>query len=170
MDYRCSFPFLQDIAQKTGWFTNSQLIDMIAISESTPGPIGVNSATYAGFYAYGVLGGIVATLGLITPSITIIIIVAKMLNAFKENIIVKKVFYGIRPASTAMIAAAGFSVVISTLIDVPNISQPLKAVNWFGIVLAIALYCAINKWKKHPIVYIIASAMIGIAAGYLNLI
>ncbi len=165
-----TFPFLQDIAQKTGWFTNSQLIDMIAISESTPGPIGVNSATYAGFHTYGVFGGIIATLGLITPSVLIILLVAKVLDAFKESLIVKKVFYGIRPASTAMIAAAGFSVVLSTLIDLTVITQPLKAINWFGIILAIALYYAINKWKKHPIVYILSSAVIGIAAGYLHLI
>jgi len=165
-----TLPFLQDIVQKTGWFSSQDLMDLIAISESTPGPIGVNAATYAGFHTYGVIGGIVATVGLISPSIIIIILVSKALEKFKESALVKHIFYGLRPASTGLIAAAGFSVVLATLVSVTDIPvNPVGAFNWFGIVLAVILYWAIKKFDKHPVVYIAASAVIGIAAGYLHM-
>lgn len=165
-----TLPFLQEISQKTGWFTSQDLLDLIAISESTPGAIGVNAATYAGFHTYGVLGGIVATIGLISPSIIIIILVSKILEKFKESELVKNIFYGLRPASTGLIAAAGFSVVLATLFyldEYPN--GILYTLNYFGLVLAVLLYLAIKKWNKHPVVYIGASAVIGIVAGYLGL-
>lgn len=165
-----TLPFLQEISQSTGWFTQQDLLDLIAISESTPGAIGVNAATYAGFHTYGLAGGIVATLGLIAPSIIIIILVSKVLERFKESSLVQHIFYGLRPASTGLIAAAGFSVVLATLVHVIELpSNPAGAFNWFGIVLAAALYWAIRKWNRHPVVYIGASALIGIAAGYLHM-
>lgn len=105
-----TLPFLYDISDKTGWFTYGQLADMVAISESTPGPIGVNMATYVGFTTAGISGSVIATLGLITPSIIIILIIAGFLKAFKDNKYVQHAFYGLRPASTGLIAAAGFSV------------------------------------------------------------
>lgn len=165
-----TLPFLQEISQKTGWFTSQNLMDLIAISESTPGAIGVNAATYAGFHTYGVIGGIVATVGLVTPSVIVIILVSKVLEKFKESSLVQNIFYGLRPASTGLIAAAGFSVVLATLISVTKLPvNPAGAFNWFGIVLAAAIYWAIKKFNKHPVVYIAISAVIGIAAGYLNL-
>ena len=80
-----TLPFLQEISQKTGWFTQNDLMDLIAISESTPGAIGVNAATYAGFHTYGVIGGIVATFGLVCPSVIVIILFTKVLERFKES-------------------------------------------------------------------------------------
>lgn len=166
-----TLPFLQEIGQSTGWFTAQDLMDLIAISESTPGAIGINAATYAGYHAYGVVGGVVATLGLVAPSIIVIILVSKVLDKFKESTLVQHIFYGLRPASTGLIAAAGFSVVLATLISVTELPvNPAGAFNWFGIVLAVVLYWAIKKWNKHPVVYIGASAVIGILAGYLNLV
>lgn len=165
-----TLPFLQEISQKTGWFTAQDLLDLIAISESTPGAIGVNAATYAGFHTYGLIGGIVATIGLVSPSIIVIILVSKVLEKFKESEMVKHIFYGLRPASTGLIAAAGFSVVLSTLFylnEYPN--GILHTLNYFGLILAVLLYFAIKKWNKHPVVYIGASAVIGIVAGYLGL-
>lgn len=165
-----TFPFLQEISRKTLWFSSQDLLDLIAISESTPGPIGVNAATYAGFHAAGVPGAVTATLGLVAPSIIIIILVSKALERFKESAIVKNIFYGLRPASTGLIAAAGFSVVLSTLVSVTDIpADPLGAFNWFGIVLAVVLYWAIKKFDRHPVVYIAASAVIGIIGGYMGL-
>ena len=79
-----TIPFLYDISDRTGWYTHAQLIDMIAISESTPGPIGVNMATYVGFSTAGIPGSVIATLGLITPSIIVILIIAGFYNAFKN--------------------------------------------------------------------------------------
>ena len=165
-----TLPFLQEISQSTGWFTQQDLMDLIAISESTPGAIGVNAATYAGFHTYGLIGGIVATLGLIAPSVMIIILVSRVLEKFKESSLVQYIFYGLRPASTGLIAAAGFSVVLATLIHVEKFpSDPTGEFNWFGIVLAAGLYLAIKKWNRHPVVYIAASAAIGIVAGCLHM-
>lgn len=165
-----TLPFLQEISQRTGWFSSQDLMDLIAISESTPGPIGINAATYAGYHAAGVAGGVTATLGLVAPSIIIIILISKVLEKFKESELVKGAFYGLRPASTGLIAAAGFSVVLGTLIYVTELpDNPLGAFNWFGLVLAAVIYWAIKKWNKHPVVYIGASAVIGIVAGYMGL-
>ena len=105
-----TIPFLKEISAKTGWFTLSQLTDMIAISESTPGPMGVNCATYVGFETAGILGSIIATIGLITPSVIIIILISKILEKFRNNRYVDAAFFGLRAASVALIAEAGISV------------------------------------------------------------
>lgn len=165
-----TLPFLQEISQTTGWFTQQDLMDLIAISESTPGAIGVNAATYVGFHTYGLIGGIVATLGLVAPSVIIILLVSKVLERFKESRLVQDIFYGLRPASTGLIASAGFSVVLATLVHVKELpSNPAGAFNWFGVLLAVGLYAAIKKWNRHPVLYIASSAVIGIAAGYLHI-
>ena len=101
-----TIPFLTDLGARTGWFTAGELANMIAISESTPGPMGVNMATYVGFHTGGIAGGVIATLGLVCPSILVILVIAGFLKKFRESRGVDAVFYGIRPASTALIAAA----------------------------------------------------------------
>lgn len=111
-------PFLQSMGEKTGWFTNAQLSTMIAVSESTPGPMGVNMATYVGYSISGIPGAVIATLGLITPSIVVIIIIAGFLQKFRQSKTVDAVFYGLRPASTALIASAGLSVAMSVFWNV----------------------------------------------------
>lgn len=95
-----TIPFLYDLSDRTGWFTYTQLADMIAISESTPGPIGVNMATYVGYEMSGVLGSISTTLGFVAPSIIIIVIVSIFLQKFRDNRYVESAFYGLRPASS----------------------------------------------------------------------
>ena len=123
-----TIPFLQDMGARTGWFTNADLTTMIAVSESTPGPMGVNMATYVGFQtgslAGGPLGGaagaVLATLGLITPSVIVIIIIAGFLQKFRQSRTVDAVFKGLRPASTALIASAGLSVALSVLFAFPG--------------------------------------------------
>ena len=129
-----TLPFLQDMADRTGWFTRAQLADMLAVSESTPGPIGVNMATYVGFTAGGVGGALIATLGLVTPSVIVILIVAAFLKAFRDSKWVSAAFYGLRPASTALVAAAGISVVLIALVNVGGTG--LALLNWKAIALA----------------------------------
>ena len=102
-----TLPFIYDMSDRTGWFTYQQIADMIAVSESTPGPIGVNTSTYVGYITGGLPGSIIATLGLVTPAVIIILIIASCLKKFRENRFVDHAFYGLRPASTAMVAAAG---------------------------------------------------------------
>ncbi|MCD8082728.1 MAG: chromate transporter [Clostridiales bacterium] len=161
-----TLPFLYDISDKTGWYTYGQLADMVAISESTPGPLGVNMATYVGFTCGGVPGSVVATLGLITPSIIIILIVAGFLNAFKDSSYVKAAFYGLRPASTALIAAAGFSVVLLVLFGDTSEGIRLGNVSASCIILMVVLWFFTARCKKtkdlHPAIFIVASAVIGV--------
>ncbi|SEN46160.1 chromate transporter [Amphibacillus marinus] len=164
-----TLPFLYDISDRTGWFSYGQLADMIAISESTPGAIGVNMATYSGNMVAGIPGGIIATLGLITPSIVIIVIVAHFLNKFKTNEGVQGVFYGLRPASTALIAAAGFSVVLIDLVDFDLFRQTgsfIQLMNWRALFLAIVLYILANHIRAtkqlHPVIFIAFAALVGI--------
>ena len=158
-----TLPFLYDMAERTGWFTAAQLADMIAVSESTPGPIGVNMATYVGYVSGGVGGAIVASLGLVMPSIIVIMIVAAFLKAFRDNRFVNAAFYGLRPASTAMVASAGLTVLGVALFQGGVVS--LDSVHWKAVVLA-AVLLVLTRWVKptkklHPIVFIIASGVIG---------
>ncbi|SEN46272.1 chromate transporter [Amphibacillus marinus] len=164
-----TLPFLYDISDRTGWFTYSQLADMIAVSESTPGPIGVNMATYTGYLIAGIPGSLVATIGLIAPSIIIIIIVAQFLTKFKASPQLQAVFYGLRPASTALIAAAGFSVMLGDLIQYERFKATGmigQLINGRAIILALLLYVLANHVKitkkLHPIVFIAFAALIGV--------
>ena len=160
-----TIPFLYELAAKYNWFDEKMLMDMIAVSQSTPGAIGVNMATFAGFRASGILGGIIATLGLVTPSIIVIIIVAHFLNKFKESRTVESIFYGLRPAVASLIAAAGYQVFkVSILaLDKFNITHKiLDIINIKSTILLVVLIFAISKLKKHPIVYIASAAVIGI--------
>ncbi len=168
-----TIPFLYNISDKTGWFTHQDLANMIAVGESTPGPIGVNMATYVGFVTgmndggilSAILGSVTATLGLVTPSLIVILIVAAILKSFRDNKYVNRAFYGLRPASTGLIAAAGLSVVVSNLFFAGN-GFTLATVNWKGWTLAAVLWILTNKVKKtkglHPIVFIGVSALAGI--------
>ena len=170
-----TFPFLTDLADKTGWYTQQQLIDMIAIAESTPGPIGVNNATYVGFTTAGLPGALIASLGLITPSVIIILIIARVLARFKDSKLVQEVFYGLRPASTGLIAAAGFSVVLVALTgaQVDSLRELVGwqgTVHWPSILLAAVLLVLTRKVKQtkdlHPVVFIALSAVVGIVFGF----
>ena len=168
-----TLPFLYDMAEKTNWFTSGQLADMIAVSESTPGPIGVNMATYVGFTTAGFWGGLIATLALVTPSVIIIVIISYFLKAFRENKYVDAAFYGLRPASTGLIAAAGMTVVTITLLQMDlfkNSGSIMDLFNWKSLILAVIIYILSNNIKQtkklHPVFFIVGSAIIGILFGF----
>ncbi len=161
-----TIPFLQDLGERTGWYDAALISDMIAISESTPGPIGINMATYVGFNVAGIFGGIVASLGEILPSIIIVIIFSKTLMKKRNNIIVDDAFYALRPAVTGLIAAAALDIFSSSILNFSlyeitnsfiDLLSPIK------ILLFIAMFFAIKKYKKHPVLYIAISAFIGVA-------
>lgn len=162
-----TLPFLYEMSAKTGWFTTHDISNMIAVSESTPGPIGINMSTYVGFqttYTYlgiagGILGGIVATLSLVLPSIIVIELVSKALNKFKESQIVQDIFYGLRPASTALVAASGMGIAkVAFLIE----NTAAIAINFKSVILGALIFVFYKIFKLHPIVYIAAAAVIGI--------
>ena len=160
-----TLPFLSQMADKTGWFTQGQLMDMVAVSESTPGPIGINTATYVGFTTSGVPGALAATLGLVSPSILIILVIASFLKAFRSNRFVEGVFRCLRPASTGLIAASGLSVAAITFYTAAP-EGLLAGIQWKAVVLAAVLVLAtrvIPQTKKlHPVVWIALSALAGI--------
>lgn len=157
-----TIPFLMDMANKYPWFTMQELSDMIAISESTPGPIGLNMATYAGFKTLGVSGGIFATLALVFPSIVIIIIIAKFLDGFQDNRYVKAAFAGIRPAVTALIAAAVLKMIGVTLFTQEGGSMVPR---YASIALCAAIFVLL-QWKKtkkmHPAMWFLIAAVVGV--------
>ncbi len=169
-----TLPFLSNMADTTGWFTHSQLADMVAVSESTPGPMGVNMATYVGYTTAGIPGALIATLGLITPSIIVILIIAGFLKSFRDNRFVNSVFLCLRPASTGLIVASGLSVAAMTFFGVSDIASitldAVKAFDWKALVLAVILL-VVTRWikptkKLHPIVWILASAVVGVVFSF----
>jgi len=157
-----TLPFLMELTEKHDWFTMSDLSNMVAVSESTPGPLGLNMATYGGFHATGILGGLVATLGLVVPSVIVIILVAKFLDNFNENPKVKAAFYGIRPAVTALIAAAVFGLFkIALVIE----TETGYTVSVKTVVLAVVVFglMHLKKLKNlHPAAWLLAAAVVGI--------
>lgn len=155
-----TIPFLVEMSERYQWFTTSLLTDMIAVSESTPGAIGINMATYTGYHIAGIPGGIITTLGLVAPSIIVICIVAHFLKVFKDSSLIQSIFYGIRPAVTALIASAGISIFISALFQEGN--QLMEQIKWPCILLFLAVFYLSNHKKWHPILCIALSACIGI--------
>lgn len=160
-----TLPFIYEIGQKTGWFTTEDVANMIAISESTPGAMGANMATYTGYTTVGIFGGIIATFGLILPSIVVIIIVSNILDKFKNSPAVNRVFYGLRPASCAMIAAAGIGVVKIALLNMDIFRESgvtMGFFRWKCILLAAVILVVFKKLRHSPIYYIAVSAAVGI--------
>ena len=164
-----TIPFLTDLGNRTGWFTDRQLADMIAISESTPGPMGVNMATYVGFATAGVPGGVVATLGLIFPSVVIILIIAGFLQKFRQSKAVDGVFYGLRAASAALITAALLQVAKIALMfhDVTGETGAVETelFYWPAIILAVVVFVLVKfspAKKLHPICFIALAALAGV--------
>lgn len=165
-----TIPFLTDLSVRTGWFTSGQLADMIAIAESTPGPLGVNMATYVGFTTAGVAGGVVATLGLICPAVIVIIVIARFLQKFRQSKVVDGIFYGLKAASVALITAALLQVARIALMFHEELVPELGAVKtqlfyWPAIALAAVIFILIKFTplkKLHPICFIGLAAVAGI--------
>ena len=151
-----TLPFLMDLTNKYDWFTVSELTNMVAISESTPGPVGINMATYAGYNAAGVLGAVVATLALTAPAWIIIIVIAKFLENFSENTNVKAAFYGIRPAVAALIGYAVWELLKIAVVSVENGKVDVNVINVVVCAAAFGLLQVKKLGKLHPLVWIAA--------------
>ena len=164
-----TLPFLYSLGAKTGWFSTADVANMLAVSESTPGPIGVNMATYVGFDCGGVLGGVVATLGLVTPSVIVIVLIAMALQAFRTNKYVDAAFYTLHPASTGLIAAAGWSVFLLVLVNLDAYRasyQLADLLQWKNLILFAVIWVLTNLVKPlkklHPVVFLALAAVVGI--------
>ena len=164
-----TIPFLTDLGERPGWFGAGDLANMIAISESTPGPMGVNMATYVGFHTAGVAGGVVATLGLIFPSVIIILIIAEFLLKFRQSKAVDGVFYGLRAASVALITAALLQVAKIALmfheVTADGVAVETQLFYWPAIILAVVVFALVKfspAKKLHPICFIGLAALAGV--------
>ena len=158
-----TIPFLMELAKNYDWFSARELTDMIAISESTPGPIGINMATYVGFHTLGTLGGVISTLGLIIPSIIVITIIAKFFQSMNKNPKVQAVFAGIRPAVTGIIASAVYTMCKVSLFSTTDAGSITP--EWKSIILSLLVLglLQIKKLKKiHPFFWFVFGAAVGI--------
>lgn len=162
-------PFMSDLAVNTGWFSPADLGNIQAMGEITPGPVGVDFAVYVGFKMAGVPGVIAAVLGLVTPSLIIVLAVASFIKAYYSNRHVQAAFYGVRPVSTALIAAAALFLFQEALINWARYSathQIMDLLKWKAVALAIliAVVSNIKFFKKlHPAVFLLVGAVAGIA-------
>lgn len=157
-----TLPFLMDLTAKYDWFSASELANMVAISESTPGPVGINMATYAGYNAGGVPGAIVATLALTAPALIIIVVIARFLENFSENPTVKAVFYGIRPTVAALIGYAVWELLKIALV---NTTGTVLEINYINLLICLTFFILLqvkSLSKLHPLVWIITGAVVGI--------
>ena len=160
-----TLPFLYAMGTATGWFTSADVADMIAISESTPGPIGINMATYVGFTSFGLPGAVLGPIAMVIPSVIIIIVISKVLQKFKESKTVKDIFYGLRPASTGLIIGAGLGVAKIVFFHIETIQTTANVWEWFNyktIVLAVGLYIFMKKANVHPVLVIGIAAVAGV--------
>ena len=157
-----TLPFLMDLAKEKPWFTMEELTNMIAVSESTPGPLGLNMATYAGFQTLGLFGGLVSSLGLVIPSIIIIVLIAKFLEGFNKNKYVQAAFKAIRPAVTALIGAAVFNLCQVSLFQNMD-GKYIPVVQSIILTIIIFVLLQVKKMPKfHPVVWFIVGAIVGI--------
>jgi len=158
-------PFLFEIADNSGadssgWLTREMIGNMLAVSQSLPGAIGANLSAYTGFHYAWIPGGYVAAISLTIPSIIIIILVARMLRAFKESAAVKSIFSGLRPAAAGLLSAACVGTVALSLW---NSAAPVwyEFIRWKEALIFALILILIMKFKKHPIVYIAAAGVAG---------
>ncbi len=145
-----TLPYLINLAGKYDWYTVAELMDMVAISESTPGPIGINMATYVGYNVDGILGSLMASMGVMLTGVLFMMIVGQQLEKFRDSVWLNKVFYGLRPTIAALIAFAGYTMIVSIAGAEPNVLT--------SILLFVVSLVMITKFKVSPIL------MIGIAA------
>lgn len=151
-----TLPFLYHIADVQKWYTAKQLSDMIAVSSITPGPVGVNVATFAGFTTSGILGAFVATASVILPSLIIVIVISKLLEQFKHNKYVQSVIYTLKPAGCGLLAGVGVDMFVNNI-------------NLLGMFLLACLFIASLTEKRDPLFYLAVSAVVGLVAGFFNL-
>ena len=151
-----TLPFLYHIADVQHWYTTKQLSDMIALSSVTPGPVGVNVATYAGFTTAGIMGAFIATFSVVLPSFIIVILVSKFLEKFKKNKYVQSVIYTLKPAGCGLLASVGVDMFVNNI-------------NLFGMFLLAGLFFAGLMEKRSPVFYLAVSGVAGLLAGFLGL-
>ena len=156
-----TIPFLQDMGARTGWFTSQELANMIAVSEATPGPMGVNMATYVGYHMGGVAGAAVATLALIMPAVIISLLICKAIATWRNNQYVEMVFTGLRPAVAGLLAAISITLISLALFGTEHFTPGLP-LNLKALIFLLVVTPAVFYFNKHPIIFIALGAVVGI--------
>jgi chromate transporter len=159
-----TLPFLYELADSYQWLSREDVGNMLAVAQSLPGAIGVNLSAYTGFRYAGIPGAFAAALGLVSPSIIIIVIVARLLGAIKQSKTMAALFAGFRPAGAGLLSAAAFAAIAVSLY-VPGWQAWHEALRWREAILFAVLFFLICKFKKHPVLYIAAAGAAGIALG-----
>lgn len=160
-----TIPFLYDLGRRLQVFTPEQLANMIAISQCTPGPLGINMATYVGYNNYGFIGGVLTTFGLVFPSLVTITIISKMLQKFRDNKYVDNTFKVLRPCVVGFILSAAFTIFSISVIDTDTFNATGNIADLFMIkemLLFILMLYLVFKYRKHPFVYLALGCVIGI--------
>lgn len=160
-----TLPFLTQLSARTGWFTLERLSNMVAISESTPGPLGINMATYVGYHVAGISGGILASLSMIAPSFVIVILISRVISQFQESRLVQNVFTALRAAVTGLIMAAGYSLISMSVYKGATGTMVFADIQWLSVavLLIFLVLTQLRPLKKmHPIAFIAAGAVVGI--------
>jgi chromate transporter len=167
-------PMIEKEIEGNGWLSAAEFFDIIAIAEMTPGPIAVNSATFVGYRAAGVLGGLVATLGVSIPSLVLILIISRYFFKFQNHPLNTVMFYGIRPVIAGLITTAAvfvsetaiFKEELSINLITKIFKQPLEVLNISSILIFIISLVALKKYKLHPILAIALSGGLGVLLFY----
>jgi chromate transporter len=162
-----TLPFLFELADNStgintaGWLTREMIGNMLAVAQSSPGAVGANLSAYTGLRYAFIPGGYAAVLGLVTPSIIIIVIVARTLKAFKESAVVKSLFSGFRPAAAGLLSTAGFGAISLSLFS-RSAQHWYEIIRWKETLIFAVLFFLVYRFKKHPIIYIVAAGAAGV--------
>ena len=153
-----TLPFLYHLAETHPWYTVQQLTNMTAISSITPGPVGINMATYAGYRTAGIIGSAIATISIILIPFIITIIITKLFSAFQNNNTVKNIFVGLRTAACALLVSIGLKLLYKDIIiDINSLNF-----DYYTLILFILLLIPFSFMKKNPLLIILAGAIGGI--------
>lgn len=159
-----TIPFLYDISDKFGWFSHADILNMLAISQALPGPIGINMATFAGLKVAGLKGALVASLALVTPSLILVSVAFQFLKKFSKHPVVNASLWGLRPAASAMIAYALVVIIKSVLFDLDKFFATGYIISVFKInaFLILAILILLNvKIKIHPSLNVFIAGVLG---------
>ena len=157
-----ALPFLYYVQQQYKWFTIEELTNMIAVSNITPGPIGINMATYVGYTTGSFLGSFLATTAIVTGPFIFVYAIIKLFDKFKSCNWVSHIFLGLRPASCALLASIGFNLILKTITYTKPEYSSIIQIDYKALILFILLIIPFSFMKKNPLLAIVAGAIGGI--------
>lgn len=157
----------QQVVEERGWLTLAEFANIVTIAEATPGPVGINAATFTGMKIGGILGATVATVSYVLPSFFIVLLLAYLFNKYKSLSVVQGVLSGVRPSIVGLIAAVGVTLTVIALFN----GGGIKDINSVTLIIFAASFTIFTAYKKiSPAIIILGSGLVGIAAHFLHLI